>query len=29
MDEVFLYEKRGYIAYLTFNRLRVRNAIEP
>jgi enoyl-CoA hydratase len=29
MDKVFLYEKRGYIAYLTFNRPQVRNAISP
>lgn len=29
MDEVLLYEKRGHIAYLTFNRPRVRNAMNP
>jgi enoyl-CoA hydratase len=29
MDPVFLYEKRDQVAYLTFNRPRVRNAISP
>jgi len=28
-DPVFLYEKRDHIAYLTFNRPKVRNAISP